>query len=107
MAKFVATGSSKLRLVLIPDRFVVDPTTHSRSIVKGKDAQFEQGNFETEDEQIVALLRKHPGYKISFTEIVETEEQAEIVAQPEAPQARKARARKSEADAAPVKETEE
>ena len=62
--RFISKGL-KLRIVLVPARYVRD-SFGSRSYVAGKDAQFDNNQFETSDPEIIKMLKQSKSFGIEF-----------------------------------------
>lgn len=69
--KFVSKYK-KHRVVLVPDRYIVD-NYGVRTLKRGISAQFVNGIFETEDKEIIELLKKNEWYNVDFKAIGDTE----------------------------------
>lgn len=62
--KFISRGL-KLRIVLIPSRYMRD-SFGARSYVAGKDAQFENSQFDTSDPEVIKMLKQSKSFGIEF-----------------------------------------
>lgn len=62
--KFISRGL-KLRIVLVPSRYMRD-AFGARSYVAGKDAQFENSQFETSNPVIIKMLKESKSFGVEF-----------------------------------------
>ena len=67
--KFASRGSSALRLVLVARRPVYDNAGLRLGHTDGITAEFRNGFYETDDPEVVALLRAHPRKDMTFVEV--------------------------------------
>lgn len=53
------------RIGLIPKRYMIDQMQR-RVLIPGKEAKFMDNVFETQDQEVIDLLKAHPDYNIDF-----------------------------------------
>lgn len=67
--RFAARKATELRLVLKERHPIYDNAGLRLGNTDGITAEFKSGLFETDDPEVVALLRAHPGLNMTFVEV--------------------------------------